>query len=147
MFWFILLLIGGGWYLISNYFKEQTLNAEKSRDEEANNRILLARSVLPKLKEYRLNLKADINEICKLLNSADREKYKLCLSNKEELEAREKLISTLIERVEELANHKVLSEGIEFRELWSSSAGSAYYQIYNETKIHLEDIEQLLNSW
>lgn len=147
MFWFILLLIGGGWYLISNYFKEQTLNAQKSRDEEANNRILLARSVLPKLKEYRLNLKADINEICKLLNNADREKYKLCLFNKEELEAREKLISTLIERVEELANHKVLSEGIEFREVWNSSAGSAYYQIYIETKIHLEDIEQLLNSW
>lgn len=146
MFWFILLLIGCGWYLISNYFKEQTLNAQKSADEETNNRILLARSVLPQLKEYRLNLKADINEIRKLLNSADRDSYKIYLSNKEELEEREKLISVLIDRVGELAHHKILSEGINNRELWNSMAGTAYYKIYNETTFHLEDIQKLLNN-
>lgn len=140
MFWFILLLIGCTYLFIN------ALRAKKNEYEETNNQILLARSVLPKLKEYRLDLKADINEVRKLLNSADRDNYKFYLSNKEELEEREILISVLIEKVGELANFKTLSSGITDKESWNTFARAAYHEIYFKTSIYLEDIEKLLNS-
>lgn len=153
MFWFILILIGCGWYYISKYinkYLEEKGNIERNSEiDEMNDRISLAQNMLPKLKQYRLNLKADINEIKKLLANADREKYMLYLSQQENLEEREKLISALIKCVEELSEFKILSHevGETTLRLWKASAGSAYYTIYNETGVRLEEVQQLLNSW